>query len=55
MGKRNDRSVSEATRLKISKSLKEFYRSRWSNQAREQRSNKISTRLKAYWATIPTA
>lgn len=54
MGKRKDRSVSEATRQKISLSLKEFYRSRWSQSAREQRSDKISARLKEYWATIPT-
>ena len=54
MGKRSNREVSEATRLKISKALKEFYRSKWSQSAKEQRSVRLSNRLKAYWATIPT-
>lgn len=55
MGKRKNRSVSTATRQKISKSLKEFYRSRWSQSEREQRCTKLSNRLKAYWANIPIA
>ncbi len=52
---RKDRSVSEVTRLKISKSLKDFYRNKWSQAAREQRSKKLSSRLREYWATIPQA
>lgn len=55
MSQRKDRSVSVATRLKISASLKDFYRSRWSQSEREQRCAKLSNRLKAYWANIPIA
>jgi len=55
MGKRQDRTVSLSTRQKISTSLKEFYRSRWPQAAREQRSVRLSNKLKAYWASVPTA
>lgn len=53
MGKRVNRKVSEITRRKISLSLKDYYRNRWSKAAKEQRSLRLSNSLKEYWKTIP--
>ncbi len=53
MGKRLNRKVSETTRRKISLSLKDYYRNRRSQSAKEHKSKIQSIKMKEYWKSIP--